>query len=205
MLISSAYAQAAGQVGGDMFSLLMPMIFVFGIIYFLMIRPQQRRQKEHQAKLAAAKRGDKVITGGGVKGVVRKVSDDGTLTVEISKDVQIEVLGSTLMDVLAKGEPQAAAKKDQAPRGLMASLFGGGAKAETPAASPKESPAEPEAVSKKTTKKNTNKTTKKATSKTDKKTSSKTSKKTTASKPSNAVGNAEPTEPVSADEDKPKN
>ncbi len=133
MLINPAYAQTAQAGGGDMFGIFMPMILIFAIMYFLLIRPQQKKQKQHQAKLAAVKRGDKVVTGGGIYGTVRKVSDEGRLQVEIAKGIEVEVASSTLMDVVLKPDPQAAAQQAASSGGFMGKLFGGGKKAEEPA------------------------------------------------------------------------
>ena len=76
-----------------------PFIFIFVIFYFLMIRPQQRRVKEHQAAIAAIKKGDDIITGGGIRGRVTKVSDDEA-EVEIAHGVKIRVVKSTITQVL---------------------------------------------------------------------------------------------------------
>jgi preprotein translocase subunit YajC len=83
---------------------LIPLILLFGIFYFLIIRPQQQRMKAHQAMVAAVKRGDTVVTAGGLIGKVSKVKDDGELLVEIADNVQVRVLKSTLTEVRSKGE-----------------------------------------------------------------------------------------------------
>lgn len=85
-------------------SSLVPLILLFGIFYFLIIRPQQQRMKAHQAMVAAVKRGDIVVTAGGLIGKVSKVKDDGELMVEIADNVQVRVLKSTLTEVRTKGE-----------------------------------------------------------------------------------------------------
>ena len=82
-----------------------PLIFIFVIFYFLMIRPQQRRVKEHQSAIAAIKKGDDVITGGGIRGRVTKVSDDEA-EIEIAQGVKVRVIKSTITQVLsAKTKP----------------------------------------------------------------------------------------------------
>jgi preprotein translocase subunit YajC len=86
-------------------STLIPLIFVFGIMYFLLIRPQQQRLKQHQAMVAAVRRGDTVVTSGGIVGRVAKVKDDGEILVEIADNVQVRVLKGTLSEVRAKGQP----------------------------------------------------------------------------------------------------
>jgi preprotein translocase subunit YajC len=83
---------------------LIPLILLFGIFYFLIIRPQQQRMKTHQAMVAAVKRGDTVVTAGGLIGKVSKVKDDGEVLVEIADNVQVRVLKSTLTEVRSKGE-----------------------------------------------------------------------------------------------------
>ena len=94
----------AGSAGGTA-SILMgivPWLLIFVIFYMLMIRPQQRRVKEHQAALAAIKKGDEVVTGGGIRGKVTKVSDDEA-EVEIASGVRVQVLKSTISHVLGGG------------------------------------------------------------------------------------------------------
>nr|WP_235091296.1 preprotein translocase subunit YajC [Sphingomonas lutea] len=96
-----AQAAPAGEPSGTSQILvgIMPWLLIFVIFYFLMIRPQQRRVKQHQAAIAAVKKGDQVITGGGIRGKVVKVSDDEA-EVEIAKDVRIRVIKSTISHVL---------------------------------------------------------------------------------------------------------
>lgn len=105
MFVSEAWAQGAAAPGGDLFSMFVPLILIFAIFYFLLIRPQQKRQKEHQAKLGAVRRGDEVVLGGGIFGTVKKVSEDDTIEVEIADGIRVKSAKSTLMDVLTKGEP----------------------------------------------------------------------------------------------------
>ena len=85
-------------------SSLVPLALLFGIFYFLLIRPQQQRMKSHQAMVQAVKRGDTVVTAGGLVGKVAKVKDDGEVLVEIADNVQVRVLKSTLSEVRIKGE-----------------------------------------------------------------------------------------------------
>ena len=85
-------------------SSLVPLALLFGIFYFLLIRPQQQRVKAHQAMVQAVKRGDTVVTAGGLVGKVAKVKDDGEVMVEIADNVQVRVLKSTLSEVRSKGE-----------------------------------------------------------------------------------------------------
>ena len=92
----------AGQSGGAFAALspLLPFIAIFGIFYLLMIRPQQQKVKQHQASIAAVKKGDDVITGGGIRGRVTKVSEDEA-EVEIAQGVKIRVIKSTISQVLS--------------------------------------------------------------------------------------------------------
>jgi preprotein translocase subunit YajC len=88
-------------------STLVPLVLLFGIFYFLLIRPQQQRLKTHQALVASVKRGDTVVTAGGLIGKVAKVKDDGEIMVEIADNVQVRVLKSTLTEVRSKGADKA--------------------------------------------------------------------------------------------------
>lgn len=82
-----------------------PLILIFLIMYFLLIRPQQKKLKDHQAMVAALRRGDQVITQGGLIGKVVKVKEDGELDVEIADGVKVRVVQSTIATVLNKTEP----------------------------------------------------------------------------------------------------
>jgi preprotein translocase subunit YajC len=101
ILMSLIQAAPAGGSGGFQQILLgiAPWLLIFGIFYILMIRPQQRSVKEHQARIAAVKKGDDVITGGGIRGRVTKVNDDEA-EVEIAQGVRIRVVKSTISNVL---------------------------------------------------------------------------------------------------------
>jgi preprotein translocase subunit YajC len=84
-----------------------PIIAIFGIMYFLMIRPQQQRMKQHREMVDNVRRGDTVVTAGGIVGKVAKVKDEGELLVDIADNVQVRVLKSTLSEVRAKGDAKA--------------------------------------------------------------------------------------------------
>lgn len=85
---------------------LIPLILIFGIMYFLLIRPQQKKLKEHQAMVAALRRGDQVVTQGGIKGKVTKVKDsENEVEVEIASGVTVKVVQSTIANVVNKTEP----------------------------------------------------------------------------------------------------
>ena len=109
MFSTSAFAQGifgggAGGEGGMLMSLL-PFALIFVIMYFLILRPQQKRVKQHQALIKAVRRGDTVITNGGLIGKVTKVIDDDQIEVEIADGVRIRHVRSMVSDVRAKGEP----------------------------------------------------------------------------------------------------
>ena len=98
MLISPAYAQdVAGLMGGVV--QFAPLVLIFAVFYFLLIRPQQLRQKEMKAMLGALQRGDKVVTGGGIIGTVTKAQDND-VEVEIAEGVRIKVLRDTIASVI---------------------------------------------------------------------------------------------------------
>ena len=106
MFITPAYAQDAGAPGiGDFASMVVPLALIMVVFYFLLIRPQQRKAKEHQELLRKINRGDTVITAGGLIGRVSKVVDDHELLVEVGENVKVRVLRSGVSDVRAKGEP----------------------------------------------------------------------------------------------------
>jgi len=103
MLISDAYAQAAGGGTTDILTSMLPLVLIFVVFYFLLIRPQQKKMKEHKALIEAVRRGDTVTTSGGIIGKVAKVNEDGTAMVEIAEGVRIKVVKSTISEVRAKG------------------------------------------------------------------------------------------------------
>ncbi len=106
MFITSAYAQAAGAPGAvDFVGMILPLVLIMGVFYFLLIRPQQRKMKEHQEMLKKVTKGDTVVTTGGLIGKVLKVVDDNELQVEVGENVKVRVLRSGIADVRAKGEP----------------------------------------------------------------------------------------------------
>lgn len=98
-----AYAQAAPGALDMLNSLLVPTMLIIGIMYFLMIRPQQKRLKEHRDMVASIRRGDTIVTSGGIIGKVAKVEDQ-ELQVEIADGVKIRLLRSTISEVRGKGE-----------------------------------------------------------------------------------------------------
>jgi preprotein translocase subunit YajC len=108
MFATPAYAQAAGAGAGSAFASFIPLILIFGIMYFLLIRPQQKKMKEHKAMVEALRRGDQVLTQGGIIGKVTKVQEDGSVEVEIAENVKVKILRHTIVQVMNKTEPAAA-------------------------------------------------------------------------------------------------
>ena len=131
MPISPAFAQAGGGAppGFDLISLL-PLVLIFVVFYFLLIRPQQKKMKAHREMISALKRGDRVLTSGGIIGTVVKEEGDTELLVEIAKDVRVRVARGMVSDLLNKpqggGKPATAAAGGNEPAkgGLMSQLFG---------------------------------------------------------------------------------
>ena len=109
MLISPAYAQSAGGLL-DQNALIqfLPLVLIFVVFYFLLIRPQQQKQKQQRSMLDALRRGDRVVTGGGIVGTVNKVTPGSDeIEVDIAQNVRVRVLRSTISTVLAKTDPAA--------------------------------------------------------------------------------------------------
>ncbi len=107
MLISPAFAQdaaAAGGAGGALFQLL-PLVLIFGVFYFLVLRPQQKKMKAHRAMLAALRRGDRIVTSGGLIGTIAKVVDDNELLVDLAENVRVRVSRAAVAEVTAKTDP----------------------------------------------------------------------------------------------------
>ena len=108
MFVSPAYAQAAGGGVAAAFTSFVPIILIFLIMYFLLIRPQQKKVKEHQAMIAALRRGDRVVTQGGLLGKVTRVKEgDAEVEVEIAPNIKVQVVRSTIAQVVSKTEPAA--------------------------------------------------------------------------------------------------
>ena len=115
MFISQAFAQAAGGgagggLGGGIMSFL-PLILIFVVFYFLLIRPQQKKVKAHREMVGNLRRGDSVVTGGGIIGKVTKVLDDNRVEVEIADNVRVQVAKGTIQDVVSRSEPVGEEKK----------------------------------------------------------------------------------------------
>jgi preprotein translocase subunit YajC len=110
MLISTAYAQGMGSLFDNQSALIqfLPLVLIFGVFYFLLIRPQQRKQREHRTMLDALRRGDRVVTGGGIIGTVAQVVSPEEVQVDIAQNVRVRVRRSSITEVLAKPDPAAA-------------------------------------------------------------------------------------------------
>jgi preprotein translocase subunit YajC len=115
LLITPAFAQTSGASplgSSDMLIQFAPFIVIFAIMYFLILRPQQRRAKDQRDMVKAARRGDTIVTTGGLIGKITKATDDGEVEVEIAQNVRVRVARSGIAEVRAKGEPV----KDVAPK-----------------------------------------------------------------------------------------
>lgn len=108
MFITPAYAQAAGGAAANPIVQFLPLILIFVIMYFLMIRPQQKKLKDHRAMVEALRRGDQVVTQGGIIGKISRVKEgEQEVEVEIAEGVKVRVVRSTISQVLSKTEPAA--------------------------------------------------------------------------------------------------
>ncbi len=106
MFITSAYAQSSSVLSDPFSGLLIPMLLMVVIFYFLVIRPQSQRQKQHREMIERVRRGDTVVTSAGFVGKVVRVADNSDeLEVELTETLKVRVLKSTLLDVRSKSEP----------------------------------------------------------------------------------------------------
>ncbi len=104
MFATPAYAQAAGA-GGNPIMQFVPLILIFVIMYMLLIRPQQKKMKEHQKMVTELRRGDQIVTQGGIIAKVSKVKEDNELEIEIAEGTKVRIVRSTVAQVLSKTEP----------------------------------------------------------------------------------------------------
>ena len=139
MFISEAWAQGAGAGGSDFLVQLFPLVLIFIVFYFLLIRPQQSKMKQQREMLSGVKRGDRVVTGGGIIGLVTKVIGDNELQIELAEGVRVRIIKQTITDIVSRGESVRGAKdaeEDEKPmlpppapaaerKSLLGSLFGG--------------------------------------------------------------------------------
>jgi preprotein translocase subunit YajC len=113
MFVSPAWAQGAGGGGLDGLGGLLPLVLIFVVFYFLLIRPQQKKAKEHRETLSNLRRGDKVVTNGGLVGTITRVPNDTELMVEIADGVKVRVLRGMIAESLSKSDPAPAKSKDK--------------------------------------------------------------------------------------------
>ncbi len=121
-----AYAQSAG--GGDALTSFLPFILIFVVFYFLLIRPQQKRAKEHREMVASLRRNDRVVTAGGIIGKVTRAPEDGEVEVEIAENVRVKVIRETITQVVKKSAPEGnapppPANQDSKPGGMLGGIF----------------------------------------------------------------------------------
>jgi preprotein translocase subunit YajC len=113
MFISPAYAQSAGSGGGfDMLQLL-PLVLIFVVFYFLIIRPQQKKVKDHRSLVESLKRGDRIVMSGGLIGTVTKVEGERELSLQIADNVRVKVLRSMVADVIARTDSSGGEAKEK--------------------------------------------------------------------------------------------
>ena len=121
MLVSPAFAQtggASGLFGGlDQLQQFLPLVLIFVVFYFLLIRPQSQKAKKHREMVAALRRGDRVLTQGGIFGTVVKVINEAEVQVEVAEGVRVRVARSAVSEVLAKTEPAAGTGGDKPAKG----------------------------------------------------------------------------------------
>lgn len=115
MFISPAYAQV-GAPGGFDLGIFVPLILIFVVFYFLLIRPQQKKVKQHREMVAGLRRNDRIVTAGGLIGTIAKVVDENELLVELAEGVRVRVVRSTVAEVLSKPQPVASETKGKGGR-----------------------------------------------------------------------------------------
>ena len=120
MLISPAYAQGTSLMDQSALVQFLPLVLIFVVFYFLLIRPQQKKQKDQRAMLGALRRGDRVVTGGGILGTVSKVVSPEEVEVDIASGVRVRIVRSTITSVLAKPDPAAAREAAKEKEGAKA-------------------------------------------------------------------------------------
>jgi preprotein translocase subunit YajC len=116
MFITEAYAQTGGGGGGNLLFQLLPFIMILAIMYFLIIRPQQKRLKDHRDLIASIRRGDTVVTAGGLVGKVTKLIGDAELQVELAEGVRVRVIRNTISEVRTRGDVREAAARQAVAR-----------------------------------------------------------------------------------------
>jgi preprotein translocase subunit YajC len=115
LIVTSAHADTATpSIGGFDIMSFLPLILIFAVFYFLILRPQQKKLKEHQQTLSNLRRGDRVITNGGIIGTISKLVSDQEIQLEIAEDVRIRVVRSMISSVVSKTDPIANSDGDAA-------------------------------------------------------------------------------------------
>ena len=120
MFVSTAYAQGFSLGDNQAMMQFLPLVLIFVVFYFLLIRPQQKKQKDQRAMLGALRRGDRVVTGGGILGTVSKVVSPEEVEVDIASGVRVRIVRSTITSVLAKPDPAAAREAAKEKEGAKA-------------------------------------------------------------------------------------
>lgn len=105
MLIPPAFAQTASDGGGNLLFQLLPFALIFVVFYFLLIRPQRQKVKQHQEMVASLRRGDTIVTNGGLIGKIHKVVDDFEVVVDLGENQKVRVVRGMIQEVRSKGEP----------------------------------------------------------------------------------------------------
>jgi preprotein translocase subunit YajC len=116
MFVSQAFAQGAGGTGGDLFAMIVPLILIMAVFWFLLIRPQQKKAKEHQELVQSIRRGDVVTTAGGMIGKVARVVDDNEILLEVADNVRMRFQKQAIAELRARGEPVSAEADDGRPK-----------------------------------------------------------------------------------------
>ncbi|WP_022727286.1 preprotein translocase subunit YajC [Fodinicurvata sediminis] len=117
MFVSPAYAQGAAADGGNLLMSVLPFILIFVIFYFLLIRPQQKKMKQHREMIQSLERGDRIVTSGGIVGQIIKVTSDSEVEVEIAPGTRVQVMRQTITEVIEKGAPIRSSSKEKGGRG----------------------------------------------------------------------------------------
>lgn len=104
-MVNNAYAQTAGSIAGFDFMSILPLVLIFVVFYFFLIRPQQKKAQQQREMLSSLRRGDRIVTSGGLIGIITKVVNDQELQVEIAENVRVRVARAMVSDLLSKTEP----------------------------------------------------------------------------------------------------
>lgn len=115
-VLSGDASTAAATTGGlpGIYGQLMPLVLIFAVFYFLLIRPQQKKLKAHLDMVASVRRGDRIVTGGGIVGTVTRLIDDKEILVEIADGIEVKIIRSSIADVVSKSPVSAAEGKNKA-------------------------------------------------------------------------------------------